>query len=156
MVVKDFFVSYTNADRGWAEWIAWQLEAVGYSIVVQAWDFGAGSDWIHEMDRAMATTMRTIAVLSPAYLKSVYGEAEWRVAFKKDPTGVQGLLIPVRVAMVELSGLLASRVYIDLVGMNAKAAKKALLDGVQQRRAKPSSEPSFPRLEWSARTALSW
>src|SRR5687767_803413 len=23
----DFFVSYTSADRAWAEWIAWQLEA---------------------------------------------------------------------------------------------------------------------------------
>ena len=23
----DFFVSYTEVDRGWAEWIAWQLEA---------------------------------------------------------------------------------------------------------------------------------
>lgn len=22
----DFFVSYTSADRAWAEWIAWQLE----------------------------------------------------------------------------------------------------------------------------------
>ena len=26
----DFFVSYTSADRAWAEWIAWQLEAEGY------------------------------------------------------------------------------------------------------------------------------
>ena len=25
----DFFVSYTSADRSWAEWIAWQLEAEG-------------------------------------------------------------------------------------------------------------------------------
>jgi hypothetical protein len=26
-MAADFFVSYTNADRAWAEWIAWQLEA---------------------------------------------------------------------------------------------------------------------------------
>jgi hypothetical protein len=31
----DFFVSYTEVDRGWAEWIAWQLEAAGYSTVVR-------------------------------------------------------------------------------------------------------------------------
>ena len=37
----DFFVSYTSADRAWAEWIAWQLEAEGYTVVVQAWDFVA-------------------------------------------------------------------------------------------------------------------
>jgi len=35
----DFFVSYTSADRTWAEWIAWQLEAEGCQVVVQAWDF---------------------------------------------------------------------------------------------------------------------
>ena len=38
----DFFVSYTSADRAWAEWIAWQLEAEGYTVVVQAWDFTPG------------------------------------------------------------------------------------------------------------------
>ncbi len=32
----DFFVSYTSADRAWAEWIAWQLEAEGYTVIVQA------------------------------------------------------------------------------------------------------------------------
>jgi hypothetical protein len=32
----DFFVSYTSADRAWAEWIVWQLEAEGYKVVVQA------------------------------------------------------------------------------------------------------------------------
>ena len=48
----DFFVSYTSADRAWAEWIAWQLEAEGYQVVVQAWDFTPGRDWTHEMQQA--------------------------------------------------------------------------------------------------------
>jgi len=34
--VKDFFISYTTADKAWAEWIAWHLEEAGYSTVVQA------------------------------------------------------------------------------------------------------------------------
>jgi len=29
----DFFVSYTSADRTWAEWIAWQLEQAGYQVM---------------------------------------------------------------------------------------------------------------------------
>jgi hypothetical protein len=32
----DFFVSYTSADRAWAEWIAWQLEAEGYQVAIEA------------------------------------------------------------------------------------------------------------------------
>jgi hypothetical protein len=31
----DFFVSYTSADRAWAEWIARQLEQAGYQVIVQ-------------------------------------------------------------------------------------------------------------------------
>ena len=35
----DFFVSYNEAERAWATWIAWQLEEAGYSVIIQAWDF---------------------------------------------------------------------------------------------------------------------
>jgi len=31
---KDFFISYTGADRQWAEWIAWHLEQAGYSTII--------------------------------------------------------------------------------------------------------------------------
>jgi hypothetical protein len=34
----DFFVSYTQADLGWAEWVAWELEDAGYRVIVQVWD----------------------------------------------------------------------------------------------------------------------
>jgi TIR domain len=40
----DFFVSYTQADRAWAEWIAWILEEDRYRVLVQAWDFVPGSN----------------------------------------------------------------------------------------------------------------
>ena len=36
---KDFFISHNKADKAWAEWIAWELEAAGYSTILQAWDF---------------------------------------------------------------------------------------------------------------------
>jgi hypothetical protein len=36
---RDFFISYTSADRAWVEWIAWELEAAGYRTLIQAWDF---------------------------------------------------------------------------------------------------------------------
>jgi tetratricopeptide (TPR) repeat protein len=140
----DFFVSYTQADRAWAEWIAWQLEAAGYSTVLQAWDFPPGSDWAHEMQRATATARRTVAVLSSVYLESVYGEAEWRAAFAADPTGEKGLLVPIRVEHVQPPGLLRTRVYIDLVGVSGPAAQTRLLDGIRQGRSRPEREPPFP------------
>ena len=140
---RDFFISYTQVSRPWAEWIAVQLEAAGYSTVLQAWDFRPGRDFLHEMQQATSTAGRTIAVLSPAYFGSKFSEAEWRAAFVKDPTGELGLLVPVRVQPYEPPGLLASRVYIDLVDVAEEEARRRLLTGVDQSGARPTSAP-FP------------
>jgi tetratricopeptide (TPR) repeat protein len=145
----DFFVSYTSADRAWAEWIAWQLEAEGYTTVVQAWDFTAGRDWAHEMQRAAATAQRVVAVLSAAYLESGHGEAEWRAFYAKDPSGERGLLLPVRVGNVEPPGLLTTRIYVDLVGRDATSARSALLAAARGARGKPTEEPEFPGAQQS-------
>ncbi len=52
MAKKDFFISYNHQDEGWAEWIAWQLEEAGYQTLIQKWDMGPGSNFVHEMQRA--------------------------------------------------------------------------------------------------------
>jgi uncharacterized protein YgbK (DUF1537 family) len=79
----DFFISYTSADRAWAEWIAWQLEAEGYTVVVQAWDFRPGGDFVQQMDQVVQEAKQAIAVLSPAYLTSAFGGAEWRAVLPR-------------------------------------------------------------------------
>jgi TIR domain len=71
----DFFVSYTQADRAWAEWIAWVLEEDGYRVLIQAWDFVPGANWLQGMQEGTSEAERTIAVLSADYLQSVYGGA---------------------------------------------------------------------------------
>jgi hypothetical protein len=70
--MTDFFVSYSKTDKAWAEWIAWTLEAAGYSTVLLAWDFLAGSNFVLEMQRAATEANRTIAVLSQKYLDSSF------------------------------------------------------------------------------------
>jgi hypothetical protein len=140
----DFFVSYTSTDRAWAEWIAWQLEAEGYSVVVQAWDFTPGKSWAHEMQQAASTADRVVAVLSAAYLESEHGEAEWQVFQAKDPLGKHGLLLPVRVDNVDPPGLLKTRIYVDLVDQDAAGARGALLAAARGARGKPTQEPEYP------------
>ena len=90
--VKDFFISYTKADRTWAEWIAWQLEAAGSSVIVQAWDFRPGSNFVLDMQWATAEATRTVAVLSPDYLASHYTHPEWAAAFAQYPQKVSAEL----------------------------------------------------------------
>jgi len=142
-----FFVSYTQADRPMAEWIAWQLEAAGYSVVIQAWHFRPGQDFVQAMDNAAKQADRTLAVLSPAYLHSQFAGAEWRAAFARDPSGERGLLLPVRVQPCQPEGLLGQIVYIDLVGAADKTeARRRLLAGVDQAARKPLAEPDLPPL----------
>ena len=140
----DFFISYTKADLPWAEWIAWQLEAAGYTTVIQAWDFRPGSNFVLEMDRASQEAEQTIAVLSPSYLDAAYTHPEWAHAFARDPKGEKSLLLPVRVLDCHLKGLLAQVVYIDLVGLDEEDAKNRLLAQVRSGRGKPQLKPLFP------------
>src|SRR5512132_1862861 len=138
---KDFFVSYSGADRAWAEWIAWVLEEAGYTVVLQAWDFRPGSNFVLEMQQAAAQAERTIAVFSPDFLASRFTAPEWAAAFARDPTGALGLLLPVRVRECEPKGLLPQISYIDLLGVDDKdIARERLLAGVKRGRAKPAIE----------------
>lgn len=147
----DFFVSYTSADRPWAEWMAWELETAGYSTRIQAWDMQPGSNFVLEMDEATQVARRTVAVLSPAFLESRYARAEWAAAFAEDPTGEQRKLVPVRVRDCDPRGLLKSIVYVNVVGLSEEASRTALLEGVKAGRGKPDEAPGFPGRVASAR-----
>lgn len=50
--LRDFFISYTGSNEDWAAWIAWELEKVGCSTFLQAWDFTPGAHFVAEMHRA--------------------------------------------------------------------------------------------------------
>ena len=101
----DFFVSYTSADRVWAEWIAWQLEQAGYQVIVQAWDFEPGDNFVARMRDALQQADRTLALVSAAYLASPYSIDEWTGAFLHDPDG-RNRLLQMRIEDCELPRLL--------------------------------------------------
>ncbi|MDX2212034.1 MAG: tetratricopeptide repeat protein [Oculatellaceae cyanobacterium bins.114] len=142
--MKDFFISYNQRDRAWAEWIAWTLEEGGYTTVIQAWDFRAGGNFVLDMQKAASEAERTIAVLSDTYLTSAFTAPEWAAAFVQDPTGEKGLLIPVRVKECQPTGLLRPIVYVDLVDVAEAEAQDLLLRSLSPGRTKPDQQPQFP------------
>jgi TIR domain len=150
--MKDFFVSYTNPDQPWAEWIAWQLENAGYTTIIQAWDFHAGSNFVSDMQRAATETECTIAVITPAFFTSPYTEAEWTSAFSNDPAGAKRKFLMVRVEDVKPIGLLKTMVYIDLVGLKADEASERLLKQITRERKKPDKCPVFPAKDGNLET----
>jgi hypothetical protein len=47
------FISYTQTDRAWAEWIACDLEAADYATLLQVWDMQATcSGWTRSVMEA--------------------------------------------------------------------------------------------------------
>ncbi|WBH18190.1 toll/interleukin-1 receptor domain-containing protein [Sphingomonas radiodurans] len=106
------------------------MEAAGHSVFIQSWHIPPGANFVHEMQRASAACERTIAVLSPDYLASMFTQAEWGAAFAADPVGSGRKLVPVRVRMCEPPGLLKSIVYCDLLGLTEELARAKLLRDV--------------------------
>ncbi|NUO78452.1 toll/interleukin-1 receptor domain-containing protein, partial [candidate division KSB1 bacterium] len=108
--MKDFFLSYNSEDKQWAEWIAWQLEAAGYTVAYQGWDSIPGKNFAQWMNESSREAARTIAVLSPNYVAAQFTAPEWMAAFVQDPTGKDGRLIPIRIAKFKIEGLLDEKV----------------------------------------------
>jgi hypothetical protein len=141
---KDFFISYNRHDESWAEWIAWTLEAAGYEVVIEKWDFRPGGNFALEMQQATTLAERTIMVLSKNYLNGKFTHPEWAAAFAQDPTGEKRLLLPIRVGACDPPGMLKTFIYVDLVGVGEATAQDLVLRAVQQGRTKPEQKPPFP------------
>ena len=119
------------------------LEEAGYSVVIQAWDFRPGGNFVLEMHKAAAETEKTIAVLSENYLKAEYTHPEWAAAFVHDPQGSERTFVPIQVGKCNPEGLLRSIIYVDLVDLSEEEARSAIL-GAFNTRAKPTTAPVFP------------
>ncbi|GAA0282431.1 FxSxx-COOH system tetratricopeptide repeat protein [Cryptosporangium japonicum] len=144
-------MSYTAADRKWAEWIAWVLEDNGLRVVLQDWDFVPGTDWVRRMEDAVLRSDRMLVLCSPAYLSSSdYGRMEWQVALRADPAAAERRLVPVKIRDCTVPGVLGGLTWIDLTGRGEAEAERFLLDrltAADSGRAKPTERPGFPGAE---------
>ena len=141
----DFFISFNQADRDWADWIAWTLAEAGHQVWYQNWDIRTGHNFVIEMDEALKENRQIVAVLSDNFLRAGFPKAEWAAAFSEDPTGQNRKLLPVRVRECKPRGLLAAISYTDLIGLSETDAKTALHNMLLQN-GRPSESPKFPGL----------
>lgn len=127
---SDFFVSHSPADRGWALWIAGELERAGATTTSQALDFRPGHDLVRVLRRAAHRADCTIVVSSATYFGLRLGEVEWRAVFAPGPSGSQSRVLAVRVADCDLPEVLSTPVHVDLIGVDEDTARARLLRGV--------------------------
>jgi tetratricopeptide (TPR) repeat protein len=135
----DFFISHAGADRAWAEWVAWQLEAAGYTVELDVWDWAPGQSFVTAMSDALDRADRVAALFSEAYFeRSRWTTEEWSAAVRR--------LVPVRVEdlpSAKIPSVLRPLIFCDLFGLDADRARRVLLAAAQGPR-RPDGEPQFP------------
>jgi WD40 repeat protein len=141
---KSFFISYHQSDRAWAEWIGWQIEAIGQQVILKAWDFRPGSNFTLLTDRAVQEAQQTLLLLSPDALKDPEAQAIWSALYYPNEVVKLKTLIPVKVLACEPAGLLRSRSTIDLTYLSEEEARQTLLQGLDPNRQKPEEAPIYP------------
>jgi hypothetical protein len=122
-----YYISYSNADLDWAEWLAWQLEDKGHRTIIQDWDFAPGLDFALKMKEAAEAADKIIAVLSPAYLEALHTQHEWAAVLAQHAIGRECKLIPVLVKECTPEDLLRQIVYVDIVGLEEESARQEFL-----------------------------
>jgi WD40 repeat protein len=147
----DFFVSYAEADYGWAVWIAHELESAGYRVMIQKWDFVPGTNFMELIDRGISGPTVVVCVLSQRYMDARFTKMEWQAAFRMNPQHPETKVITVRVAECRLEGLLANLTFVDLLGIaDDEQARLLLFERVNEAlvgRAKPDTPPRFPNAD---------
>ena len=133
-----YFISYTTRtenDVKWAVWLEYILrEIIGGETIMQKYDFHPGDNFKALMDDALAQADIVICVLTKAYMESINCREEWTNAKR---------YIPVRCDDCNPSGLLKSRVCIDLYGLDEESAYDAFVNALQGE-PRPDAKPVFP------------
>jgi hypothetical protein len=149
----DVYLSYVGEDRLWAEWIAAVLRQAGFQVLLPAGIAQVGGNERDEAVSAAAAASRVVAVVSPAYLRSVQSLGVREAMAVADPTGANRRLIPVRVGDTRGAEPFADRTVLDLGRRDATQAAEEILMALG-RPSRPSdndssdpvpAEPRYPK-----------
>lgn len=140
--MKYFFISYSHKDKKFATWVAELLEKHNYSVIIQEWDFRPSDNLVSKIHEALTECKKLIIILSKSYLESKWCEAEWTAKYIEQMKSFDQRIIPIRIEPVNLSGLLSSIIYIDIVDKDETDAEKLILSGIQEH--PPRRSDGFP------------
>ena len=138
MSKKKYFISYTTRskkDVQWAKWTEWFFrEILGGETIMQEYDFRPGDNFKMKMHEALQQSECVVCVLTHEYLNSTNCAEEWTNAEH---------IIPIKFDDCKPTGLLKSRSYINLCGLDKDAARKKLNEELSDK-TRPTKEPVFP------------
>jgi hypothetical protein len=109
MTATKIFISHSDRDRDWADWIDVQLESRGFEVWRDLTTISTGQSFITELNKAIEESDLMVVLMSPDYFNSVWArqETEFAAARKKP-------IIPVLIKPCEVQGLLQYYNWADL------------------------------------------
>ncbi len=139
--MAEVFVSYTNDDRKWAEWIARELQRLGHKPLVHDWEIGAGGNILKWMEESHDRADHVLLVISAAYLTKDYSSWERHAAQWAAASGRPNFAWPVFVEPCAAPSLLALLKRCDLFGLDEADARTRLAAYLAQ-----AGQPAGPAL----------
>ena len=131
-----YFISYTSKtenDVAWAKWVEWVIRVkLNGKTEMMEYDFLPGDNFRLKMDRALKRANKVVCILTRNYLKSSNCAEEWSNAFVK--------IIPIKFDNCKPRGLLTSKVYINLFGLDRDSARDMLITKMRGVK-RPADEP---------------
>ncbi len=121
--MADIFVSYTQSDRDWADWIARQLESLGHVPHVHEWEIKGGDDIYRWMEERHEAADHMLCVLSDEYLKAPYSTLERNAALWQAAGKRPGFVLLVAVKPCKLPTLSDHIRRLELFGIPEDAAR---------------------------------
>ncbi|MCX5330781.1 MULTISPECIES: TIR domain-containing protein [unclassified Streptomyces] len=139
-------ISYSSADRSWADWLAWSLSGWGHDVRHGAEPPSDAGGYALQVEDALRHVDVVIALLSPHYLGSPsWARSDWSSGEVAAATA-QGRFAPVPVGPVDVEqvpDVLRKALTPALDGLDAEAARETL-QYVLRRPRDQHSEPAYP------------
>lgn len=111
---RQVFLSYAQADRGFADRVADALRLAGNKVWFDAWALAPGDSITDRIQKALTTSDFLVVLLSPRSVNSDWVQTELNAALARELKDRAIILIPAMLEDCEIPPLLADIQYVDL------------------------------------------
>jgi hypothetical protein len=137
----DVFISYSSKDKAWVKGeLLKRIEAAGLHAFIDFRDFTRCVLGMKEMERGVTRCRKTLLVLTPAYIKSEWGEIEFRMGHTLSPANRDPRLLPLLKKKCEKPLSIEALTHIDFTnGADLDLAWRQLLTAL-------GAQPELPQV----------
>ncbi|MFN0110843.1 MAG: TIR domain-containing protein [Blastocatellia bacterium] len=139
------FISYTEADRKWAEQLYRRLQDRSVKVFFAHESIAPGEKITLQVSDALDTSYKVAMVMSPDYFARPWPRAEWSSALMKDPENRDRRLIPLLRCECDIPDLLADLKAIDFTNNDDFELSFLKLLEVVEDKPKPRPDNVFER-----------